>query len=651
MPQPSQKPVLNDRYEIHRRIARGGMAEVFLARDQLLDRPVAVKVLFPEFATDPSFVARFRREAQSAANLNHPNIVAVYDWGKHDSTYYIVMEYVEGRSLADIIHSEGPLHPDRAADIATDIAAALGFAHRNGVIHRDVKPGNVLVTAQGQLKVADFGIARARWATTEDPLTQAGTVMGTATYFSPEQAQGLPLDPRSDLYSLGVVMYEMVTKRPPFPGENPVAIAYRHVQDRPEPARSINPDVPPDFDAIIEKLLAKQPIERYASAEDLRADLRRFRQGESVLAATQAVPAATVAGAAAAATQAVPATGSATKAVPATPATAAAKKEDEVEYYGPRRGAWFVLITVLLLAALAGLIWLLFRTVFDDDDEPSAELISVPRVLELPVDEATAQLEDAGFDVDTESAPNDNVAEGIVFEQDPAAGTRAEEGSTVLLTVSAGASTNAIPEVRGSTLAQATAILNQACFTNINPTEAPHDEAEVGTVFEVTPAPGTDVACSTQINLTVSQGQRAIPNVAGRTPTEASNILGQSGFVAGPTQEEASTTVGAGLVIRTDPPAGTQAPQGTEVTLIVSSGPPAPPPVAVPDVVVEGDFLEPQEATRRLEAAGLTATEECQVFTDPSQDGLVINQDPAAGTSVPPETNVTIFVGAANCDE
>src|SRR5579885_120269 len=296
----SQQTVFNGRYELHRRLARGGMADVFLARDQLLDRPVAVKVLFPEFATDPTFVERFRREAQSAANLNHPNIVSVYDWGQEQGTYFIVMEYVEGRSLADILRTEGPLHPQRAAEVASDIAAALGFAHRNGVIHRDVKPGNVLISPTGQVKVADFGIARALGAGAEENLTQAGSVMGTATYFSPEQAQGHSLDPRSDLYSLGVVLYEMVTGRPPFTGESPVTIAYKHVQEPVAPPRSVNLDVPPDLEAIIMKLLRKHPADRYASAEDARADLRRFREGQRVVAAapgvavgaTQAIPTA-----------------------------------------------------------------------------------------------------------------------------------------------------------------------------------------------------------------------------------------------------------------------------------------------------------------------------------------------------------------------
>src|SRR5438046_4789178 len=261
--------VFNARYEIKQHVARGGMAEVFLARDLLLDRPVALKVLFPEFAADRSFVERFRREARAAAGLNHPSIVSIYDWGEQDSTYFIVMEYVEGRTLRDVIRREGPLLPERAADIAGDIAAALAFAHQNGIFHRDVKPGNVLLSPTGQVKVTDFGIARAADAAQES-LTQTGTVMGTATYFSPEQAQGHPVDARSDVYALGVVIYEMVAGRPPFVGDNPVSIAYLHVRETPLPASRHNPDVPPPLEAVIMKTLAKNPANRYSSAEDAR---------------------------------------------------------------------------------------------------------------------------------------------------------------------------------------------------------------------------------------------------------------------------------------------------------------------------------------------------------------------------------------------
>ena len=276
--------IINERYELRHRIGRGGMADVFLGHDRLLDRQVAIKMLFPEFAVDPNFVERFRREAQAAANLNHPNIVNVFDWGKHAATYYIAMEYVDGRTLADILRANGHLTSKQAAEIATEVAAALGFAHAAGLVHRDIKPANILIGTNGTVKVADFGIARALNSSTESNLTQAGAVMGTATYFSPEQAQGAQPDPRSDLYSLGVVMYEMVAGRPPFTGENPVSIAYKQVHDYPTPLNRLVADVPLPFEAIVAKLLSKDPAVRYSTADALREDLRRFRMGERPVA-------------------------------------------------------------------------------------------------------------------------------------------------------------------------------------------------------------------------------------------------------------------------------------------------------------------------------------------------------------------------------
>src|SRR5271154_4631292 len=267
--------VFNGRYELRNQIARGGTAQVYLARDLLLDRPVALKVLIPELSADHSFVERFRREAQAAANLSHPNIVPVFDWGESERTYFIVMEYVDGEPLSSIIRTQAPLSPIQAASIATDIAKALSYAHRHGVVHRDVKPGNVLITADGQVKVTDFGIARAIGGS-EDQVTQTGLVMGTATYFSPEQAQGLEVDGRSDVYSLGVVLYEMTTGKPPFTGDTPVALAYQHVREQPIAPRVVNPEMPAALEAIILQAMAKLPAERYATAEDFRADLDRF---------------------------------------------------------------------------------------------------------------------------------------------------------------------------------------------------------------------------------------------------------------------------------------------------------------------------------------------------------------------------------------
>jgi eukaryotic-like serine/threonine-protein kinase len=652
----SQPTVFNGRYELHRRIARGGMADVFLARDQLLDRPVAVKVLFPEFAADPAFVTRFRREAQAAANLNHPNIVNVYDWGQiaaagpgaagaePQSTYFIVMEYVEGRSLADIVRAEGPLHPDRAADVAIDIAAALGFAHRNGVIHRDVKPGNVLVSPSGQVKVADFGIARAMDGADEN-LTQAGAVMGTATYFSPEQAQGLPLDPRSDLYSLGAVLYEMVTGRPPFTGESPVAVAYKHVQEQAAPPSRVNTNVPPGLDAVVLRLLAKSPTDRYPSAEDLRADLRRYRQGEPVLAAGAfgAAAVGTAAGAAIDATQAVPAAGpGATQVVPAYERTETVARgdyyRDDPDYREPRRTGLFVVVLVLLLGALAVLLFFLAQALTDDED-PTAELVDVPNVVNETQGNAETILRNNGFTVRVTPEKNDAVEAGLVFDQDPDAGVRAERGSAVEIKVSQGANTVPMPEVIGSTFDEARTLLTSQGFTNISAQEEPDDEAPANEVIAQQPTPGTEVAKDTPIVLTVSSGPPvvAIPDVAGLSPTEASNVLGQAGFDTAVT-EQASDTVEDGTVIGTNPPAGTELPQGSEVTIIVSSGPDL---VTVPDVV--GDSQE--DATDTLEAAGFDVVVEETIVAPPgTQDGEVVDQDPEGDSQAPEGSTVTITV-------
>jgi eukaryotic-like serine/threonine-protein kinase len=639
----SQETVFNGRYELHRRIARGGMADVFLARDQLLDRPVAVKVLFPEFATDPSFVERFRREAQNAANLNHPNIVSVYDWGQEQGTYFIVMEYIEGRSLADILRSEGPLHPQRAAEVASDIAAALGFAHRNGVVHRDVKPGNVLISPSGQVKVADFGIARALGADPESNLTQAGSVMGTATYFAPEQAQGLPLDPRSDLYSLGVVLYEMVTGRPPFSGESPVAIAYKHVQEQPPPPRHLNTNVPTDLEAIILKLLAKNPQARYSSADDLRADLRRFREGQPVVAVAGAAAGGV---AAAGATQAM----AATQAVRGVDHTRAVPAGDYAPAYAePRRSGAFLVVLILLLLILAGLLFALGKVITGGTSGGQTTDITVPAggVVGKPEAEATQTLQNAGFDVTALHEKNDTVPEGIVVSVDPSEGTtvKVDKGKRGAATihVSSGANTVKMPSVIGQQQADAQNALAQQGFTNIVIDPQPSDDPNVaqGEVFKQDPPADTDVAKTAKITLTVSSGKTkvAVPDVSGKSVAEAASIIGQAGLNGSKTQTEASDTVPKDQVIRTDPQAGTQVDKGSNVTIIVSSGKPQ---VSVPSVI----GLSKAAADATITNAGLVPHATCHA--GPSPQGVVTNQDPAANTKVDKGTIVNYDVDTSD---
>src|SRR4051794_3855975 len=429
--------VFANRYELGEEIGRGGMADVFLAHDRLLDRRVAVKVLLPEFASDAISVERFRREAQAAAGLSHPHIVSVYDWGEEDDTSFIVMEYVPGQTLRQIMQSYGRLGPMDAARIAADIADALSFAHAHGAAHRDVKPGNVLVTPQGQVKVTDFGIARAE---ASEPLTKTGAVLGTATYFSPEQAQGFKLDGRSDVYALGVVLYEMLTGVAPFTASSPVSVAYKHVRETPAPPSSIVPDLPATMDHIVLTAMAKDVEQRYPSAQDLRADLLRFERGRPVVGATT--------------TMVAPA--SVRVAAPVTPTAVAAAPPA-----APRRkrSRWGPAIAIgIALALLVGLIVFLIANSDFGDEGNATPTLNVPNVAGFSYGQAEAGLKAKGFTVARSDVDEPEEVPDLVLSQEPESGRKIPKGGLVTLKTSS--ATIAMPNVVGQNKAQATATLS-----------------------------------------------------------------------------------------------------------------------------------------------------------------------------------------------
>lgn len=610
----------NERYELAGQIARGGMAEVYLARDLRLDRPVALKVLFPELSVDRNFVERFRREAQAAANLSHPNIVPVYDWGEADHTYFIVMEFIDGETLSDIIKAEAPLSADRAAGIGAAVAAALAFAHRYGVVHRDVKPGNVLITADGEVKVADFGIARA--AGTDESLTQTGAVMGTATYFSPEQAQGEGVDARSDIYSLGVVLYEMVTGNPPFSGNNPLAIAYKHVREQPPVPRSLNPAIPPDFEAIVLKAMAKAPEDRYDTAQALRADLLRFRQGRAV----QATP--TVA-------TTVPDSTRVLGAVPAgandTVATAPARRAVPEERGPNRRTGAYVALLVGLLAVLAVVLFLLAHTLglFGGSTPATA---SVPSVLGNSVSQATQALQHDHFKVAT-SPPN--ATSGTVTDENPKAGTTQPSGTLVTLTV--GPNQVNIPDVTGKAEADASSTLRAAGF-KVQVQQQPSSSAQPGIVLKQDPTGMAAQGSTVTLTVAAAPTQVTVPNLSGDTVSQAGAALGRANLTPGSTTSEPSSSIHAGNVIRTSPPAGAAVSPGSSVDLVTSSGSQQ---VTVPDVTGQSQG----QAAATLIADGFRVVKAYQPTSTQSLNNTVVAESPTGSTTVTAGSTVTITIG------
>ena len=569
--------VYSGRYELQRKVARGGMADVFLSRDLLLDRPVALKVLFPEFASDPAFVQRFRREAQSAARLTHPNVVSVFDWGQEGSTYFIVMEYVEGQSLAQVLRESGRMEPDRAATIAADVADALAFAHEHGVVHRDVKPGNVMLARGGHVKVADFGIARA--VSTAENLTQTGTVMGTATYFSPEQARGGAVDPRSDVYSLGVVLYEMLTGTPPFTGDNPVSVAYKHVQELPAPPRRLRQDIPEGLEAIVLKAINKNPANRYATAGEMRADLRRYVAGRPVLAEpllpvpdgsdiTAAVPAAAF-GAAAAGAMADPTT----RSVPMEPHTVVVTRGDDgYPPQRPRRRGWLVFLAVLLLlAALVAGGYLLLRSL---GVVGPVDQVTVPDVVGLTEEEARIELRDAGLEPVVEGV-TDRAPVGQVLAQDPGAGREVDEDSSVTLRVSTGPEQKAVPDVVGRSEDEARFILVGEGFQVGDVARQQDEQALAGEVLSQSPQADAVVDAGETVSLVVSSGPApvTVPDVRGLPEGAAIESLSRAGVDPERGADQPNDLVPPGSVVDTDPDPGSSVRRDGRVVYFVSSGP------------------------------------------------------------------------------
>ncbi len=606
-----------DRYEIVREIARGGMANVYLARDKKLDRAVALKVLPAELSRDPSFVERFRLEAQSAAGLNDPNIVTVYDWGQEESTSFIVMEYVEGRTLRDVIN-EGPVAPDQAAQIATDIAKALAAAHRAGVVHRDIKPGNVLITPSGQVKVTDFGIARANGV--GDGLTKTGAVMGTATYFSPEQAQGLAVDARSDVYSLGIVLYEMVTGVVPFVGDSAVSVAYLHVREPVKAPSQRRRDLPPEFESIILTCLAKDPAGRYQSADELRADLLRFRRGQALIGGPTTAAIATVSDSTVAMAR--------TSVAPVAVTTS-----------GPPRGSSRgpVALVVAFLIALIGVVAFLLFQVFADDG-PAVKTVTVQGVEGLTEAQARQTLEDQGFTVKVNREANQREP-GTVFDQVPDEGELRKTGTSVRIFVSDGARKVRVPKVEGLDQMTATARLLSRDFI-VTPVPEPSETVKAGIVIRTAPEAGTKQDPGSNVNLVVSAGPAPtpVPDVTGLDQVDATQRLIAAGFRVSKTIE-ANRTVPINRVIRTDPPSGFLAAKDSAVTIVVSSGPKQTP---VPDVV----GMSQAAAIAALDAAGFTANVSEATATG-ANIGKVISQSPSAGTTANDGSAVTITVGIA----
>jgi eukaryotic-like serine/threonine-protein kinase len=607
--------VFDDRYEILRKLGTGGMAEVYLAHDRHLDRDVALKVLLSKYAEDPQFIERFRREASAAASLNHPNIVQIYDRGEGEGTYYIAMEYLDGRSLKEIILRYGPLRADHVVSIAGQILEALRFAHRKDVIHRDIKPQNIMVDDEGRVKVTDFGIARAGSASA---MTETGSILGTAHYLSPEQAQGGQVEAGSDLYSLGVVMYEMVTGALPFTGDNPVAIAMQHVHEAPVPPRSLTPAVPENLENVILRALAKDPSQRYLTAQAFLDDLKLVKEGQEVTLPPDFGDQETRLMAALESADPTQVRRSGSAAPANRPRETAPRR---------RRSAWPWILVLLFVVVLGGGAYGLM-TILDTGGQGAIE---IPNLAGKTLQQAKDQLDPLGLKVAEGGAAESSTkyAKGQVIRQDPGSGKRANKGDTVKVWLSSGPNTVKVPNLVDGTQAEA-----ESTVAELKLTLDPHQEASpdkpVGTVTRQDPAAGKEVSAGSTVSIWVSSGPSnpnvSVPRLIGMQQDMASTMLSSLKLV--PNIQPVASDKPGGEVVDQSPKEGVTVAVGSMVTVMVSNSP-LTPKISVPSLI----NVPIDQAKNALQVRGLTwsITEKPEAAWTPNH---VMAQSPSGGTEV-----------------
>jgi serine/threonine-protein kinase len=570
--------MVGGRYELGDLLGRGGMAEVRKAVDTRLGRPVAIKQLRIDLASDPTFQARFRREAQSAAGLNHPTIVAVYDTGEEPDPAtgvpipYIVMELVEGQTLREVLRDGRKLLPERALELTAGVLDALAYSHKAGIIHRDIKPANVMLTPTGGVKVMDFGIARAV-ADTSATMTQTAAVIGTAQYLSPEQARGETVDARSDIYSAGCLLYELLVGRPPFVGDSPVSVAYQHVREAPVPPSQVDPVITADIDAITLRALAKDRADRYQSARDMKADLSRVLAGQLP---TSVVPPVAAAG------DTVPADAPPTVAAPVA-VPPAEQPTDELEEEDRSRIGLGILIAALVVLLLAAGGYGLWRLLLADTPQATVR-VAVPNVLTYNEQQAVDRLEEVDLEAEVKHVNGDRKTAGTVTAQDPIAGTQVEPNSSVTITVNDGPKMGKIPSgLEGKDLDEAKEILAEEKFTNVvaQPAKEEPTDAEVNEVLSVSPPEGSSAPLNQKVTLSYATGKSKVPVLTGKTPAQAESDAREAGFRNFKRDDQLSDEQ-AGVVFAQSPKAGSVVPRDTQISYKVAVAKPAPEPEPQP---------------------------------------------------------------------